>query len=236
MRSSRCVLRPLLGNAVADERERLAAGGVRAEAVLAQPVGIVGRRLVDPRALRGGVEHGARQIEAHARRARPAHRVRGQPQALRVALVAFDVARRRLTALPQAVELLLAHVAERRVAEVVQERGGLDHLGIAREAPAQPAGELDRVRQPRAEEVGLTRRDDLGLALQRAEDRLVQAARPRRAPRTAARDRARCSRRVWPTRLSSTIAVSSTSPAASDRSRTPSAGSRRRGSTSTGRV
>ena len=82
-----------------------------------------------------------------------------QPQRLRVALEA--------AARPgQLVQRVLAVVAERRVAEVVGQRGGLGDVGLRPERPGQVAGDLgdlEAVGEPVADEVVHLRPVHLGL-------------------------------------------------------------------------
>ena len=90
---------------------------------------------------------------------------REQTQRLGVALEASDVSSDR-------VERALAVEPERRVPEVVRERRGVDDVGIAAErGPELPAdlGDLERMRQPVADEVVAVGRDDLGLGREPAQ-------------------------------------------------------------------
>ncbi len=75
------------------------------------------------------------------------------------------------------MQRVLAVVAERRVAEVVGQGGGLDQVGVAAQRRAELAGDLrhlEGVGEPGAGEVVLPRRDHLGLGRQAAQRRRVQ--------------------------------------------------------------
>ena len=125
-----------------------------------------------PRVLGAGVEGGARQVEPH-RAVVGAERLRLQPgqqaEGLRVALEPAAVG-------AELGEHPLAVVPERRVAEVVRQRGGLDDVGLAAEGARQvpgDLGDLEAVGQPVAHEVVGLRPDDLGLGGQPARRRRV---------------------------------------------------------------
>ena len=88
------------------------------------------------------------------------------------------------------VERVLAGMAERRVAEIVDQRHRLGQVLVAAQRPRQRAGDLrhlDRMRQPRAVVVALMRDEDLRLVLEPAEgggmDDAVAVALERRAGR-----------------------------------------------------
>jgi hypothetical protein len=78
------------------------------------------------------------------------------------------------------VERRLAVVPERRVAEVVREAGGLDQVRVAAQGRAELAADLralERVGEPRAEEVALPRHHHLRLGREPTQRRRVQDAR-----------------------------------------------------------
>ena len=88
------------------------------------------------------------------------------------------------------VQRVLAGVAERRVAEIVDQRHGLGEVLVAAQRAGQRAGDLrdlDRVGEPGAVVVALMRDEDLRLVLQAAEgggvDDAVAVALERRAGR-----------------------------------------------------
>ena len=130
-----------------------------------------------PRVLAAGVQRGPGQVEAD----RAAVRVDGlglepgeEPQGLGVALEAS-------ARLAELGEGPLAVVAERRVAEVVRQRGRLGDVGLAAEGARQVAGDLgdlEAVGQPVADEVVGLRADHLGLGRQAPERRSVDDPRP----------------------------------------------------------
>ncbi len=77
------------------------------------------------------------------------------------------------------LQLVLAGVAERRMAEVVGQRDGLGEVGVEAQRRGQRAGDLrhlQRVGQAGAEVVALVGHEDLGLLLQPAEGRGVDDA------------------------------------------------------------
>ena len=79
----------------------------------------------------------------------------------------------------EAVEDVLAGVAERRVPEVVAERDRLGQVLVQAERAGDAAGDLrdlDRVRQARAEVVALVGDEDLRLVLEPAERARVDDA------------------------------------------------------------
>ena len=79
----------------------------------------------------------------------------------------------------QRVQLLLAGVAERRMAEVVGQRDGLGEVGVEAERLGDRAGDLghlQRMGQPGAEVIALVGDEDLGLFLQPTEGRGVDDA------------------------------------------------------------
>ena len=93
-----------------------------------------------------------------------------QPQRLGVALEAADAVR-------HLVEGRFAVVAERRVAEVVAEAGGVHDVGVAAQRAAQFAahlGDLEAVGEPGADEVVGVRGHHLGLRAEPAQRRGVQ--------------------------------------------------------------
>jgi hypothetical protein len=121
------------------------------------------RGLVErPRVLGAGVEGGPGQVQprraavvAEGLRLQPGQ----QPQGLGVALEPPDAGCR-------VREHSLPVVAERRVAEVVCERGGLDEVGLTAQRPCQvprDLGDLEAVGQPVADEVVALRPHHLGL-------------------------------------------------------------------------
>jgi len=92
-----------------------------------------------------------------------------QTQGLGVALEAADIS-------GDVVQGRLAVVAERRVAEVVSQARGVDHIRVAAQGRAElPAdlGNFERVRQPVADEVVAVRLDHLGLGRQPPQRRRV---------------------------------------------------------------
>jgi hypothetical protein len=145
-------------------------------AVRVRAVRLLGR-LTWPGVLRARVERGPREVEAHG----AAVGVEGlgvQPgqdaQRLGVALEAS-------AGVAHLVERPLTVVPERRVAEVVRERGGLDDVRVAAQGPAEVAcdlRDLEGVGQPVAHEVVGLRPDDLRLGREPAQRRRVHEPGP----------------------------------------------------------
>ena len=129
-----------------------------------------------PGVLAGGVERGAREIQAHAA---PRGRIddlglqaRHHPEGLRIALEATD-------RLGQPVEFAFAVVAEGRVAEVMRESCDVDEIGVTTQCRAHLPGDLrhlERVRQAGAGEVGAAGHEHLRGRRQAAKPGGVQHA------------------------------------------------------------
>ncbi len=118
----------------------------------------------------GEVEPGRTAVRVHRLGFEPGQ----QPQCLGVALEPADLGR-------HLVQRHLAVVPERRVAEVVREARGVDHVGVAAELLAELAPDLrhlERVGEPGSDEVVRPRSDDLRLRGQPAQRRRVHDARP----------------------------------------------------------
>ncbi|BDZ43244.1 hypothetical protein GCM10025865_25430 [Paraoerskovia sediminicola] len=164
-----------VGRALAQPREDGPVVVVHAELRCRQAVLAHRTLAAAPRVLDARVERGPGQVQAGGPAVGREHlglEPRQEPQRLRVALEPADVA-------GDVRERPLAVVAERRVAEVVRQAGGVDDVGVAAEGLAELSTDLrdlEAVRQARADEVVAAGAEDLGLGAEPAQGGRVDDA------------------------------------------------------------